>query len=72
MAAECHPTPGQVAYTAYWPALGNAPPLGALPPVDWHHLSPSVQRAWDAAAQAVLDHADFPPLDLRRDEDADA
>lgn len=53
------PTPGQVAYAAYWPALGSAPPVA------WDGLSPVVQHAWEAAAQAVLDHAAFPPLDLR-------
>ena len=50
-------SPGQTCYAAYWPALGNGPPLGRLPPVPWDHLSPGVQRAWEAAAQAVLEAA---------------
>lgn len=43
------PTPGQVAYTAYWPALGTAPPVA------WDGLSPVVHAAWEVAAQAVLE-----------------
>jgi hypothetical protein len=41
------PTPGEVSYAAYWPALG------APPPVPWAGLSAVVQAAWEAAAQAV-------------------
>ena len=41
------PTPGELAYAAYWPALGSPPP------VPWAGLSPVVHRAWEAAAEAV-------------------
>jgi hypothetical protein len=41
-------SPGETAYTAYWPALG------APPPVPWAGLSAVVQAAWEAAAFAVL------------------
>lgn len=42
------PTPGEVAYLAYWPALDIAPP------VPWNGLSPVVHTAWEVAAEAVL------------------
>jgi hypothetical protein len=50
-------SPGAIAYGAYWPALGSPPP------VPWTGLSPVVQAAWEAAAQAVL---------AMHEEDADA
>lgn len=52
-----HPTPGEVAYTAFWSACAQA--FGA--DVDpWPSISPATQRAWKAAAQAVL-HAGHAP-----------
>jgi len=62
------PTPGQIAYEAYMRTLA----LGGVRhgPPTWRHLTVLHQEAWEAAAQAVRDHADFPPLDLgRREED---
>ena len=48
-------TPGEVAYAAYvtaveWEAVPR-PILTAM----WQRLKPAEQRAWDAAAQAVLE-----------------
>lgn len=45
------PTPGAIAYAAYWPALGSPPP------VPWARLSPVVHRAWEAAAEAGAQQA---------------
>lgn len=49
-------TPGQIAYEAYERLT--------TPDVAWPHLYPNQHRAWEAAAQAVRDYVDFPPLDL--------
>jgi hypothetical protein len=43
------PTPGQVAHAAF---LATLEPPGTTP---WHWLGAYEQRAWEAAAQAVLD-----------------
>jgi len=63
------PTPGQVAYMAYW--AHETPTLSPeLIAYIWRGLRPLTQASWEAAAQAVLDHADFPPLALgAREED---
>ena len=45
------PTPGQVAYEAFWQAFAVA--FGADAD-SWDIIHPGTQRAWDAAAQAVL------------------
>lgn len=45
---------GQIAYEAYCDATGGVSLVSgaALPP--WFDLSPEIQQAWDAAAEAVL------------------
>lgn len=53
-------SPGEVAYLAYWPALGSAPP------VPWDGLSPVVHRAWEAAALAVAEDALTNLLEVQR------
>jgi len=61
------PTPGQAAYEAYAAIMVPLAPWGTP---DFVGLPALHQRAWEAAAQAVLDHAAFPPLDLgAREED---
>jgi hypothetical protein len=61
-------TPGQIAYAAYrqvHATYGNIHLRVAFADLPDIH-----RRAWEAAAQAVLDSADFPPLDLgAREED---
>lgn len=49
------PTPGQVAYAAYFAVLYDGEPH--LRPRAWGHLHDRHRRAWEAAAQAVLVHA---------------
>jgi len=44
-------TPGQVAYEAYQAKL---PERAYFPAAAWLVLHPAYQRAWEAAAQAVL------------------
>jgi hypothetical protein len=45
------PTPGEIAYAAFWSACAQA--FGA--DVDpWASIYPGTRAAWDAAAQAVL------------------
>lgn len=59
-------TPGQVAYDGWRLALQQT--VGVWSPsvfATWNVLRPVEQAAWEAAAQAVRDHRDFPPLDLR-------
>lgn len=59
------PTPGQCCYEAYQAAYECY--VWTLP---WHQLQPHFRQVWEAAAQAVLDHAAFPPLDLHLEDDA--
>jgi len=49
------PTPGQIGYEAYMGTLA----LGGVRhgPPTWQHLTALHHEAWEAAAQAVLDHA---------------
>jgi len=44
------PTPGQIAYAAWWMTFGDDPPLADA----YQALTPRARRAWEAAAQAVL------------------
>jgi hypothetical protein len=47
------PTPGQIAYDAWWTTFGdgrNDPPYAET----YATLSPRAQQSWEAAAQAVL------------------
>ena len=44
------PTPGQVCYEAFDAAY----PADRFVRLTWEEQAPAVQRAWDAAAQAVL------------------
>lgn len=53
------PTPGHIAYDAYWPHAC----------VPWYTLHPHWQAAWEAAAQAVLDHAALAPREVRLEEE---
>jgi hypothetical protein len=46
------PTPGQTAYETYFQALYATIPTSSDV---WTWQTPAVQRAWEAAAQAVLD-----------------
>lgn len=46
------PTPGQVAYEAYWAADEDAARFAAIP-CPWQALRREDRRAWEAAAQAV-------------------
>ena len=78
MTTDTPPTPGQRAYEAYWPGLAqHSPYLVSDPPVAWDALPTVVQRAWEAAAQAVLRQAqgtltvDLDP-DILREEDRHA
>jgi hypothetical protein len=43
------PTPGQLAYDAWWIGFGDAPPRADA----YAMLTPRAHRAWEAAAQAV-------------------
>lgn len=38
-----------IAYTAYCESVGGVHP-------SWNDLTPEIRRAWEAAAQAVVDH----------------
>jgi hypothetical protein len=46
--------PGQIAYAAYVTAVERQPVAAAITTAMWARLLPAEQRAWDAAAQAVL------------------
>jgi hypothetical protein len=46
-------TPGQVARDTYWRILAAHEPR--VQPLDWTHVDPIHQAAWEAAAQAVLE-----------------
>jgi hypothetical protein len=66
-------TPGQIAYAAYRQhcMAYQHHTSGTVMPEPWASLPLLVQMCWEVAADAVLDHADFPPLDLgARKEDA--
>lgn len=63
------PTPGQLAYAAFEAAL---PERRYFPAPGWNTVDASKQRAWEAAAEAVLDHAQFPPFDLRLEDETHA
>jgi hypothetical protein len=56
------PTPGQRAYEAF---CESRDPWAYTA---FRHLPAAQQRDWEAVAQAVLDHAAFPPLDLRLED----
>ena len=45
------PTPGQLAYEAYWQTWNDGRP----PLLVWAQLVPDNRAAWEAAAQAVRD-----------------
>jgi hypothetical protein len=45
------PTPGQLAYEAYFQALYETTPTSSDV---WTWQTPAVQRAWDAAAEAAI------------------
>jgi hypothetical protein len=45
------PTPGEIAYTAYFQAMYETIPTSSDV---WTWQTPAVQQAWEAAAQAVL------------------
>lgn len=45
------PTPGEIAYAAFVACLAPRVPWDAHP---WAELPPATQRAWEAAAEAVL------------------
>jgi hypothetical protein len=62
-------TPGAIAYAAYVTAIERRPQPAAVLGAMWARLLPAEQRVWEAVAQAVRDHTDFPPLDLRLDEE---
>lgn len=47
------PTPGQIAYEAYWQTWNE----GLPPQLSWEQIIPDNKRAWEAAAQAVLARA---------------
>lgn len=53
------PSRGQLAYETYAQLLQTQWPMAV-----WARLSRLERYAWEAAAQAVLDLRDFPPLDL--------
>jgi hypothetical protein len=65
------PTPGQIAYEGFMRAtLASLAEQEAIMPWESPLFLASERDAWEAAAQAVLDHADFPPFDLGvREED---
>lgn len=52
-------TPGQRAYAAYVTAVERQPVAAPITTAMWVRLLPGEQRAWEAAAQAVL--AQCPP-----------
>ena len=56
-------TPGETAYEAFMASLALAHPT------PWHRQDTAYQAHWEAAAQAVLDAAAFPPLDLTAREE---
>lgn len=61
-----HPTPGQVAYAAYIAEL--RPSVARYRAALFAHLDQDEHRAWEAAAQAVLDQdtqRSVLPLSLR-------
>lgn len=47
------PTPGQIAYEAWFLALENTLPAGSA---RWPELEARLREAWETAAQAVLEH----------------
>jgi hypothetical protein len=48
------PTPGHICYAAYVTAVERQPVAARITDAMWARLLPAEQRAWEAAAQAVL------------------
>lgn len=49
------PTPGEVAYAAYWQCLSQHPALVTVPRLPWDALHEAEQAAWEAAWEALRD-----------------
>jgi len=52
---EIHKHFGQIAYEAYCADTGNKSLVSGAPLPAWDALSPEIKKAWQAAANAVVD-----------------